>query len=64
MVFGIVEKNQRDPVRIFGEMLKTSPIGKFTTHVVTSAANSNSLKNSSYGKVVSCEGRFEWSPRS
>jgi hypothetical protein len=63
-VFDLLTKIQPDPVRIFGEKIKTSPTGKFAAHAVTGAANSNNLTNSSYGKDASCEGRFEWSPRS
>jgi hypothetical protein len=48
--------------RIFGEKIKTSPTGKFVAHVVIGIVNSNSVTNSSYGKAVSCQGRFKWPP--
>jgi hypothetical protein len=57
-VLDLLTKIQPDPLRIFGENPKTSPTGKFTAHVVTGTANSNSPTNSSYGKVSSYEGRF------
>jgi hypothetical protein len=63
-VFDLLTKNQPDPVRILGEKTKSSPTGKFAAHVVIGVVNSNSLTNSSYGKAASCQGRFEWSPRS
>jgi hypothetical protein len=63
-VFDLLTKIQPDPLRIFGEKLKTSPTRKFAVHAVTGTANSNSLTNSSYGRAASCQGRFEWSPRS
>jgi hypothetical protein len=68
MKFGVEIKNgfldlltklQPDPVRIFGEKIKTSPTGKSVAHAVIGAANSNSLTNSSYGKASRCEGRFK-----
>jgi hypothetical protein len=63
-VFDLLKKIQPDPLHIFGEKIKTSPTGKFAAHVVTGTANSNILTNSSYGRASSCQGRFEWSPRS
>jgi hypothetical protein len=57
-VFDLMTKNHPDPFRIVGENIKTSPIGKFTTHVVKGVANSNSLTNSSYGKASIYQGRF------
>jgi hypothetical protein len=62
-VFDLMTKNHPDPLRMFGEKIKTSPTGKFATHVVKGAANSNSLENSSYGKAVSCQGLLN-QPRS
>jgi hypothetical protein len=56
-VFDLLTKNQPDPFRIFGENLKTSPIGKFTAHAVKGVVNSNSLTNSSYGKASSYSGK-------
>jgi hypothetical protein len=63
-VFDLLTKLQPDPLCIFGEKIKASPTGKFAVHVVTGVANSNNLTNSSYGRAASCQGRFEWSPRS
>jgi hypothetical protein len=62
--FDLLTKYQPDPFCIFGENIKTSPTGKFEAHVVKGIANSNSLTNLSYGRVASCQGRFEWFPRS
>jgi hypothetical protein len=62
-VWELIKKFHLEPLRIFGENLKTSPTGKFTVHVVTSAANSNSLTNLSYGRAANYQVRFEWSPR-
>jgi hypothetical protein len=62
-IFYFLKKNNPNPFHIFGGNIKTSSTGKFTTHVVKGVVNSNSLKNSSYGKDSSCQGRIEWSPR-
>ena len=62
--FDLLKKTQPNPVHILGENTKPPPTGKFAAHVVTGAANSNNLTNSSYGKAASYEGRYEWSPRS
>jgi hypothetical protein len=62
--FDLLTKNKPNPFRIFGEKIKTSPIGKFLARVVKGAANSNSLTNSSYGRDANCQGRFKWFPRS
>jgi hypothetical protein len=63
-VFDLLTKNQLDLVHILGEKKKSSPTGKFAVHAVIGVANSNSMKNLSYGKASSCQGRFKWYTRS
>jgi hypothetical protein len=60
----VIKKTQVNPVHSLGENSKSSPTVKFIAHDVKGIANSNSLKNTSYGKDASYQGRLEWIPRS
>jgi hypothetical protein len=62
-VFDFSDKKEAQPISYFWRKDKNITYMKVHNACCQRLMNSNSLTNSSYGKVSSYQGRFEWSPR-